>query len=1063
MIFPNRTAIGVALALGTIATVQSVEAQVTTASVRGTVTDDEGMSVVGASVRVVHEPSGTASNVTTGNTGTFSARNLRVGGPYAIEITGDNIAPLRVEDVFLSLDDKTNLNLTASGTRTLETVVVSATRVGGNSLDSGLGFKMDLEALDDVASIDRDITDAALSDPLASVNVQSTGAKELSIAGANNRYNSLTIDGVALNDRFGLNANGYPTQRSPISFDAIESLSIESAPYDTEFNGFTGGTINVVTKSGTNELEGSAFYFQTNDGFAGSEIRDQKRDRDFFQNTFGFTVGGPIFEDRLFFFASFEYFEEDASLMNGPLGSGAINQRPVTAAQITEITSIMKEVYNFDPLSFSGVPPVKDEKILTSLDWNINDEHRLKLSYIKTDGSQIREQDGNSSIERGDVPVLGMPSSWYNRSETVTSYIAHVYSDWTPNLSTEFKFALTDQVTGQISLGGTDFPLFTVGVFQVENGVNTHKANVSLGPDRYRHGNSLAQDFTQIKAKAEYVHENHVIKVGFEREAVNVNNLFAPASEGMYYFTNLEALRNRQASAIHYENAISNNENDRRANWGYDYNSLFVQDTWDVSNEFTLLYGFRYDFYGVNGTIRENARFKERHGYTNTIDIGGQSLFLPRLGFNWSYSDNLTIRGGIGRFSGGSPNVWVSNTYSNDGVFNGRYQVRSGTFTVPNTPDEETGQYIPADVLRRLSEQEPDGPVAALHPDFKIPSTMKLNIGAAWESNLPWAKDWVFTGDILWNQLSSAPFWFDASCDQTGNSPDNRPVYACGGSRGPEAIVLSSIDKGGSTIFALSAAKEWDLGVSLFASYTYSDVDDIGMGTSSTAASNYAKTPRYSLQLPQTGRSNFEVKHQLKISATYKQEFYKDYETKISLFGVRRSGQGYSYTFNTDGRNDVFGIREGRADDAGALFYVPYGRDDPKFSPASFGGNDGAINAFFDYINNSELAQYKGQITKRNGDLSRWMTLVDLRITQEFRGVRDNEKSIFFLDILNLGNFLNSDWGVIERVAWEYNHQVASARIENGQYVYDNLRTRLNKELLLGSLWQAQIGIKYIF
>ena len=1071
MIFPSRTAIGAALAVGAIALVQQAEAQVTTASMRGTVTDEEGTLISGASIRVVHTPSGTATNVTTGTAGTFSARNLRVGGPYILEVTGNDIAPLRVEDVFLSLDDRFVLNLTVSGARTLDTVVVSSSRIDSKHLDSGLGTKLGVEALDDVASIDRDITDAALSDPLASVNVQSGGAKELSIAGANNRYNSLTIDGVALNDRFGLNANGYPTQRSPISYDAIESLSIESAPYDTEFNGFTGGTINVVTKSGTNELEGSAFYFQTNDGMAGSKIGDQTRNRDFSNSSYGFTVGGPIFEDHLFFFVSYELFEEDAALRDGPIGSGAINQPNITAAEINTITEIMKDVYNFDPLSYSGVPPVQDEKILASLDWNINDYHRLKLSYVKTDGSQIREQDGNSFLEDRRVPILGMPSSWYNRSETVTSYIGHIYSDWTPNLSTELKMAFTDQVTGQNSLGGAEFPLFTIRLEETvtinNEQVTRPKANVSLGPDTFRHGNSLAQDFTQIKAKAEYSFDNHVFKVGFEREKVNVNNLFAPASEGMYFFDSPEALRNRTASRMQYENAISNNENDRRAIWGYDYNSLFVQNSWDASPELTLLYGFRYDFYGVTGVIRKNEKFEERYGYDNTTDIGGQSLFLPRLAFNWVYSDNLTIRGGIGRFSGGSPNVWISNAYSNDGVFNASVR-RSGSITVPNQPVGEFGNYIPQDIQDAVANQDPDGPVAALHPDFKIPATMKLNIGAAWESDLFWAKEWIFTGDILWNQLSNVPYWFDQSCTPNGSSPDNRPVYACdsrqGGVNGPEAIVISSTDKGGSTIFAVSAAKDWDIGVSFFASYAYTDAKDIGMGTSATATSSYSDTPRYSLQEPHLGTSSYGVRHQLKVSATYKEKFFKDYETKFSLFGTRRSGQPYSYTFNTTGREDVFGIRENRADDAGALFYVPYGTDDPKFSPQSFGGDSAKIRAFFDYINNSELAQYKGSITKRNGDNSRWMTLVDLRITQEFRGVREGERSIFYFDIVNLGNFLNADWGKVERIRYEYEHQVASASIVNGQYVYnDDLDTTLNKEVLLGSLWQAQLGFKYKF
>lgn len=1038
-----------------MATAQMAQAQVTTSSIRGQVFDQTGAPVSGASAVITHTPSGTVSTAQSNDLGVFSARNLRVGGPYTVVVSGPGFETVTRENIFITLDSTFPLNVLVGGAE--DEVITVGTLTQQSYLDTGLSSNFNVAELNEVPSIDRDITDVAQLDPFANVNIQGRGDKELSIGGANNRFNSLTIDGVALNDRFGLNANGYPTQRSPIPYDAIQSLSIETAPYDTEFNGFTGGTINAVTKSGENEFHGSAGYFYADSDLAGDASQDDNFDLDFEEKSYAFTLGGPIIKDKLFFFGAYEKYEEAASLINGPIGSGALNERDVTQADFERISNIMQNVYGFDVGGFS-VDPVEEEKYLISVDWNITNDHRAKFTYLKNEGSTIRQTNGSSFLADRGVDVLGTSSTFYNRTENVDSYIGHIFSDWTPNLSTEFKIAYTTQDTGQDSLGGSEFPLFAV---RTSTG-----ANLTLGPDTFRHGNELSQEFFQIKAKAEYVAGNHTFKLGFERENVDVDNLFAPNAEGQYFFESIDDLENRIATGIQYENAITNNEDDRRAIWGYNLTSMYLQDTWDASDTLTFQLGLRYDLYGSDGEIRRNPLFQGRYGYQNTNDLDGLSVFMPRFSFNWDATDNLRVRGGIGRFSGGSPSVWISNAYSNDGVTNASFRRTRTPFTVPNTPDAATGNFVPQDVLDAVANNTPDGPVAALGPDFQIPTTFKANLGFAYEADLGFLGDeWLISADVLYNQYENAPHWFDQSCVEVSAAPDGRPVYDCT-RNGPEAIVVESVNKGNSTLFAVSADKDWETNygdIGLFLSYTHADVNDIGQGTSSTATSNYSDTARFSYQDARTGTSNFQTEHSAKLRLSWQKELFGDYKTRASLFGTRRSGQPYSYTFATDGRNDVFGIREGRADDAGALLYVPNGINDPLFSPLSFGGDVLAQQAFIDFISNGELAEYAGEIAPRNAFNSRWSTLFDIKLEQELPGIRKDDRTTVFFSMRNVGNFLNDDWGRVERVEYEYARQSVSASIDNGQYVYDNLNTRDNLEVLERSVWNAQFGIKYEF
>jgi hypothetical protein len=1068
----SRVAIAVALTAG-LST--AAMAQTTTSSIRGNVASEAGVNFPGATVTILHVPSGTVSEATTNANGSFSARGLRVGGPYTIYITGDGFSPVQIDDVVLTLDQTFQLPVTVEASQSVEVIQITGSQAAAGYSNEGLSTSLGLEALNEIASIDRDITDAAELDPFVSVNLQSGGAKELTIAGANNRFNSLTIDGVALNDRFGLNANGFPTQRSPISFDAIESLSIQTAPFDVEYNGFTGGTINAVTKSGTNEFHGSVGYYYTDDSLIGDKSADDEFDFTFEEETFVATLGGPLIKDKLFFFVSYDKYEEIAPLNRGPVGSGALNvEENITQADVQEVGQIVQSVWGFDIGDFTK-GPAEDEKILANIDWNINKDHRAKFTYISTEGNTIREQNGNNFLASDNR--LGASSAWYDRSEKIESFIAHVFSDWNENFSTQFKIASTTQATGQNSLNGAEFPSFAVFLREVDGDENY----LVIGPDRFRHGNELDQDFLNIKFVAEYTTGDHIFKVGYEREEVDVNNLFAQNSEGSYVFDSVDDLRNATASGLLYNNAVTNNENDLRAIWGYNFNSLYIQDSWDVNPELIVDFGLRYDWYESEGSIRENQNFRNRYGFSNTGDIDGLDVILPRVSFEWYASDDVTVRGGLGRFSGGSPGVWISNSYSNDGVISDSSNA-FGTVIVPTTPDAATGQYIPTDVLNALASDSPDGSVNALAPDFEIPTTWKFSIGAAYYVDLPVLGDgWTLSADFLYNKLENASYWYDQRCENpVATAPDGRGVYDCGsdldgdGDRDPEAIVVGSFDDGDSMLIALSATNEWDTDYGrfdIFTSYTHADVEDIGYGTSSTATSNYSDFAAFDRQSPQAGTSSFQTEHLFKLRFNWSKEIIDGYRTKVSAFLTRRTGQPYSYTFNENNACvlDVGGgrcARESRNDDAGHLLYVPSGPSDPLFAATSFGGDPVMQAAFFDYIANSELAKYAGGIAPRNNDNSPWSTILDVRIQQELPAFHEDHKFNLYLDIENFGNLLNDDWGRIERTRYEYERDVVSAAIVNGQYEYFNLNSVNsieNLEVLSQSVWQVQFGVKYEF
>ena len=1080
---------GVALAsIMTAAIVAPAEAQVTTSNVRGQVVDASGAAVSGATVTVSDTRTGAVDTATTGADGIYAVRNLRVGGPYTLAVTTPAGTAER-ENVFLQVNETFPGDLTV-GARTLETVTVMGS-VAQSTLAAGPSSTFNLETIESLPTISRDIRDIARLDPLVTVDETNGGA--ISIAGTNNRYNSLTIDGIKFNDLFGLNASGFPSQRSPISVDALETLSVEVAPYDVEFSGFTGGTVNVLTKSGTNEFSGGAYYFYSDDDMAGTQVNGREVTQSFDETTWGVFLGGPIIEDKLFFFVSYEDFEE-SQLIDDFRFPGAASG--VSQSTYDQVRQIGIDTYGVDALAFGGLDPVTDQKLLATLDWNINNDHRAKFTYISNEGNQINPQNDGTD--------LGSPSTWYDRSETTDAYAVQVFSDWTDVFSTELKVAYTEQATGQVPLGGGDIALFEV---------STPEGSISIGPDFFRHGNELSNELLQIKAAASYELGDHLIKVGYEREDQEVFNLFTPGSEGVYTFNSIADFQNQTAATLFYQNAVTNDENDGAASFGFSTDSLYIQDTWNATDKLTVIAGLRYDRYSADTAITENPNFEARYGFKNTADIDGLDIIMPRLGLNYEVNEDLTLRGGIGRFSGGSPNVWISNNYSNNGVIIDS-EFRTNVTNVSATD-------IPADVQASLTAG--DGDVNVLDPNFEVPSLWRANIGADYYFDIGNMDGFKFSFDYIYGKNDAAAFWKDQSCaDQAiGTAPDGRPIYNCGldadfmaglsnqqiidfyddngiaasavGSRAsfdtdgdgtvelsevevaPQALLLTNTDKGSQQIFTTRLSKDWgDVGPlgSFFTSlsYTWQNAEDAHSGTSSTASSNYSDYASSDRQNPRTGISNYQREHEFKLKIDWEKEFFADFPTKVTMFGSRRSGQPFSYTYDYSGgsQRSFYGIREGSADDEGELFYVPTGDNDPLFNAAaSFGGNAQTLADFYAFLDSSGLNEFAGGVAPRNEFTSRWYTDVDLRIQQQLPGplfTDGRDRLIAYLDIENVGNMINDEWGYLEQVRYEYFQPVANADIVNGQYVYSGFPERSEKSTSNGaSLWQVQVGIKYVF
>jgi hypothetical protein len=1026
-----------------------VRAQETTAQLGGVVLDGEGNAIAGADVVVLHVPSGTSRAAVTNASGQFVVTGLRVGGPYTVTASARGMQGGAVENVYAELGRRANVSLVVAPAAVLAEVEITAAGTAGTAI--GVGTEFTAETIASAPSINRDLKGTLRIDPKAWVDP--TNSDALEVAGVNNRYNSVTVDGVRQSDDFGLNNNGYPTQYSPISLDAVEAVSLQTAPFDVQYSNFTGATINVVTKSGTNEFDGSLYYYTYDDSLVGNKSKDRKFDFAFDEEKYGATLRGPILKDRLFFSLGYEKLDRKAPQDYGPTGSGAAIEVPgISVDEYNQIIQITRDVYDYDPGTTLSNLPEEDEKIFAKIDWNITDNQRASFSYQRTEGNQII-QTNNSASGRD----LSTPSDWYNRAITMDSYSLQWFADWTDVFSTEVKVARKEVETLQDSLLGVNFANFRVLTGAPGGG------EVFIGPDVFRQANYLTNDLDTIKLKGSLFLGDHTVTVGYEREMLDIFNLFVPRSTGEYYFSSIADYQARRASRLDYSNAYTNDADDGAADFGYNVDSFYIQDSWRLTSEFELQAGIRYDVYSSGDKPLYNENFENRYGFDNQETLDGRDLLMPRVGFNWQADESTLVRGGVGLFGGGSPNVWVSNSFSNDGVIVVSQSIRSGDELL-----NVDGYNIPQSVLDRHTTLRNDGPVNALFPSFEIPSKWRYNLGVEhW-----FESGWQLSADLLYSRTKDAVLWQDIRLVQIGTAPDGRPIYGPNPvndsrSASVQDIVLGNTDKGEETIFTLGLQKAWETragSVDLYLGYAHTDAQDVNPGTSSTASSNWDNVAVYDPNNPELSTSNYEIEHMFKLALNWKKAFFSDAYTSAGLFLERRSGRPYSYTFARNGA--TFGDPRQNSRQR-HLFYVPEVNDPlVRYSSPEF---EAAVN---DFIEGSQLSRYRGEISPRNAFNSPWVTTADLRLAQEIPLGWKDLRAVLTLDIENLANLINNDWGQLSQVSFNYTAPVLVANIDDttGQYVYSPINSNdpvpqkaFQSTSALPSVWRIQLGFRIEF
>ncbi|TGE85263.1 TonB-dependent receptor [Pseudoalteromonas sp. KS88] len=1038
----RKTALSLAIA-ACVGASGAAFANETASSVKGQITGPNGNPASGTQITIIHIPSGSTKTTTVNEQGNFSTKGLRVGGPYKIIVDSDTYEDAQLDDVYLTLGQTYPISV-ALRSQQMEQIVVSGAPISSQSGSTGPASHFSLDDLENKPAINRDLKDVIRADPR--IYIDETNAGAINCGGGNPRFNSLTVDGVRMNDNFGLNSSGYPTERMPFSFDSIAQVAVELAPFDVQYGGFTSCNINAVTKSGTNEIKGGFFYDYTNDAMSGDSIEGEKQDLgDYSEKRYGFNVGLPLIEDKLFLFTSYEKLEGAQIFDYAPFANGRIDQ-----ATVDRIRQISIDSYDYDPGTMVPSMPVEDEKILIKLDWNISNDHRASFVYNYNDGYSLAQSDSGSSR-------LSLSNHFYERGAELQSYVTSFYSDWTDDFSTEVRVGYSKLDNRQNSLDAAS----GFGEFRVDTG----DVDVYLGPDDSRQANKLKYDNLSLKLAGTYYLEDHELSFGYEREELDVFNLFVQHNEGEYRFldtkemingveTKVTGLENfeKGVARVYYGNAASHNPDDAAGEFKYALNTLYFQDKFDlIDYDISIVAGLRYDFYTSDDVPTHNQNFEDRYGFSNSQNLDGIDLLQPRLGINWIYNDQLEFRGGIGLYSGGNPNVWISNSYSNDGVRNIQIDQKGmqilGDNAVAFNGNGQPGYDIPQDLYDEVGQGGADASTNVTDPNFEIPSEWKYSIGATYITE----NDYVFNVDYLYTDKQDSAVVKNLANVKTSVAPDGRPVYSDSNHPRNSDFLLTNVkgDDAYSQILSLAMNKSFDNGVDLALSYAYTIAKDVHPMTSSVAFSNYHGVAVSDPENPGLATSNYEIPHRFTMSVSYNHEIFDGYETKFNLFGQAQQTNPYSYAF--DSRSGGLGFN----DNSRQLLYVPT-LDDSQVVY----GDDFDQAAFNEWVESEGLT--RGKINNRNSVDGDWWVTLDFKVEQEFMGFGEGQKGSAYFVIKNIGNMINDDWGVLK--TGSALQSAVSADIVNGQYVFNEFKDPSGTSIeSRPSLWEMRVGVKYTF
>lgn len=1088
---------------------------VTTASMNGRVVDNNGETLIGANVLAVHTPSGTTYGVATNTEGLYRIPTMRVGGPYKITISYTGYQDLVRENIYLALGQTFQLNATLQETAyelgQIEVVANANDIFDGNA--DGQKTVVDERLINDVPTISRSIADFARLNPLANIGEGGDGFT-VSLAGQNNRFNTIYFDGAVSNDVFGLagpGTNGGQTGISPISLDAIEQFTIAVAPFDIRQSGFAGGAINAITRSGTNEFEGSAYYFLRNEALAGEEPGglDPEPLADFSAETYGFRLGGPIVKDKLFFFVNAEIQRDetpqpfDVSTYNGSLD----------AAGIENLASFVQETYGYDVGSFANnTASLEGEFLLGKLDWNISDKHKLSLRHSYRTATNLEaRRSGTFGID------------FVNGSE----FFESVTNSTALELNSVFSNTLSNRLTIGATIvrddrdpSGADFPTVTL-----EDGVGS----VTFGAERFSTANRLDQDVFTINNDLTLYKGKHSALFGVNFEYFNAANLFIRNNFGRYQWfdnDNMTGVEQFLAGmpATEFERSFSQVDNvagdESAAIAAFEQMLLgfYVQDEYQVNDRLKLTGGLRIDFPIWPTDIPLNEQFNnetvpaiEAQDYdlrgARTGDfIGGTVAFSPRFSFNYDISGNntLQLRGGIGLFTSRIPLVWPGGAFNNYGLNVGEVERND----VPFEPDvqqqpvgfDENGNPI---TQLDLNNVTPSGQVDLFAEDFKLPQVMKLNLAVdkKFNNGLVATLEGIFSDNV--NFVRYQNFQLKPSTrNMTGAGPDNRPLFnGVSAGFGDDVVdptysgifLASNTNVGYSWNVAASLSKNFSNGFAGMLSYSYGDAYTAFDGTSSQNNSQwrgYYNQNGRNADPADLGaqRSDFAFGHRIFGQVSYG----LDYNIAGGFGGRSRLSLNFNaqtagfFTYVYDAANFRFVDDGGFSDNE--LFFVPASADQIPLVELEYNGQTYSPQEQWEILDayisdNPGLDNYRGDYVERNSGSIPMDFVMDLRFLQDFyvemaNGQRNTIQ--LSVDIFNFTNMLNPEWGRRKFAGRFGNYGIVE--LENNLGFPPGTTTSpeytLNPDLIDGddpwtdniddsglrsSRWQMQVGLRYIF
>nr|MUH40039.1 TonB-dependent receptor [Zobellia laminariae] len=1043
----------------------SAIAQVTTSNMSGSVVDDQNLPLLGANVVVVHTPTGTKSGAITNEDGLFKILNLRVGGPYIVTISYVGFKEQTLNDIYLSLGKTFTLDaVLATESQALDEVVVISDRGGTFGSDrTGSETSVGRRELTKLPTISRSAEDFTRLEPSAS---GTPGTGGLSFGGRNDQYNNFSLDGSFFGNPFGLDAPspGGQTGSQPISLDAIDQIQVSLAPYDVTQSGFTGATVNAVTKSGTNEFHGSVYGFFRNESLTGGKIKGEDVVKpDLKQNQYGVSIGGPIIKNKLFFFANFERDQRDDLGTSGWVpntGSGAINESRVLESDLMSVQSALSGL-GYDTGRYDGFTyGAESTKGIFKLDWNVNDNHRLAVIYNFLKSSREQPAHPTALGVRGpSFQVLQFENSGYEINNNIQSF------------QVELNSTFGDNATNKLQVGYSHFDDFRnalsspMPAITIQDGANSNY--IIAGHEPFSINNTLDQKVFQITNNFNYFMGNHTLTVGASFEKFQFDNSFNLGAYGydedgdfnqeVGAFASYPSLADFQTDvadgtlAAALANAQNIFTNSNAAGVGNDGGwalaetnvgqfSFYVQDDWAVTPDFKLTYGVRFDkplYFDTDDKIQENIDrkpftfdptipyFNPQTNQETTLDSktlpSNKFLISPRVGFNWDVKGNQTtqIRGGSGVFTGRFPFVWLGNQVQGLDFF--FYQI--------------------------------------VDPDFKWPQVWRTNIGAdhRFDSGVILTADISYTKDLNGAHVQN---WGLRNPSGTLNAPgDNRPVYT-DADKGNNGYVFTNSDKGRIFNASLKAQKSWDNGLFASIAYNYLNAKDVNSIEAEITGDAFDFNPNL-------GDANQDVLSFSKYGDTHrfigagaKQFNYgtnKKWSTTISTFFEYAKGGRFNYTYAGNINNDS-------SFQNNDLLYIPTAA---QVQQMQFSGA-GQADAFERFIQQDEyMSDNRGQYFDRYGALAPWRGKWDVKFLQDYRfNVSENKQHTiqFSIDILNFGNLLNSDWGVIQQPN-SLNPLSVSVDANNvPTYTFNEQITEtFGYDSSLFSRWQMQFGLRYIF